>query len=439
MELIFNTNGNEKQKDVCRAWLDPSVTDIVYGGSKGSGKSFLGCSLIFGDAFLHPGTYYFISRTSLTDLRKFTIPSVHEVLGKWGIPQSNYKYNGQDNFFQLSNGSRVYLLAANWQPSDPDYARFGSMQMTRGWIEEAGEFDKGAKNNLAASIGRWKNDVYSLTPKLLQTCNPAKNYLYSDYYRPYKAKELKPWQRFIQAFPEDNKKLPDGYLENLKRTLDKNQKERLLFGNWEFDDDPSVLCDYDAICDAFTNEHVPEVGSVGLSSDIAMQGRDLFVAATWKGNVCRIQSVRQKTTGKEVEQIIREIAIKNSVPRSKIVADSDGLGAYLSGYLEGIKTFHGGSKAKNSIQYANIKSECAYKLAELINKRDICIKCDEKYIDTIKEELGELRAMSVDNDEGKKRIVSKDEMKERLGRSPDFLDTLIMGMYLKLQTEIFIT
>ena len=104
IELVFNTQGNEKQKDVCRAWLNDEVTDIVYGGSKGSGKSFLGCSLIFGDAFMYPDTHYFIARSTLSDLRKFTIPSVYEVFGIWGIKDTMYKYNGQDNCFVLYNG-----------------------------------------------------------------------------------------------------------------------------------------------------------------------------------------------------------------------------------------------------------------------------------------------------------------------------------------------
>ena len=428
MELTFNTNGNEKQKDVARAWLDPTVTDIVYGGSKGSGKSFLGCSLIFGDAFIYAGTHYFISRTSLTDLRKFTIPSVHEVLGKWGIPSHLYSYNGQDNYFSLYNGSKVYLLSANYLPSDPLYMRFGSMQMTRGWIEEAGEFEKAAKNNLAASIGRWKNDVYKLTPKLLQTCNPSKNYLYTDYYRPYRANELPTWQRFIQAFPQDNQMLPDGYLENLSRILDKNQKERLLFGNWEFDDDPTVLCDYDAICDMFTNDHVQKTGDKYISADLAMQGRDRFVAGVWDGNVCDIAIDKSKATGKEIQQDLQNLMINRSVPRSKVVADSDGLGAFLVSYLNGIKEFHGGGKA-NDAEYANIKTECAYKLAELVNKRQIKVICSEEQKARIIEELGVLKSDSVDNDEGKKRIIKKEDMKELLGRSPDYLDMLLMNMY----------
>ncbi len=435
MELIFNTNGNEKQKDVARAWLNSSVTDIVYGGSKGSGKSFLGCSLIFGDAFLHPNTYYFIARSSLTDLRKFTIPSVHEVLNHWGIPPTMYTYNGQDNFFQLKNGSRVYMLSANYLPSDPLYMRFGSMQMTRGWIEEAGEFEKAAKNNLAASIGRWKNDTYKLTPKLLQTCNPAKNYLYSDYYRPYKDGSLDPWKRFIQAFPQDNKMLPDGYLENLNRTLDRNQKERLLFGNWEFDDDPTVLCDYDAICDAFTNDHIRPTGDKSISADLAMQGRDRFVAGVWDGDVVEIALDKTKATGKEIQQALQQLMVTHGVPRSKTVADSDGLGAYLESYLNGIKEFHGGAKA-NDAEYVNLKSECAYKLAEKINKRLIKIICSDEQKQRIIDELSVLKSDSVDNDEGKKRIIKKDQMKELLGRSPDYLDMLLMRQVFDVRTKM---
>lgn len=432
MELIFNTNGNEKQKEVARAWLDPNVADIVYGGSKGSGKSFLGCSLIFGDALLYAGTHYFISRTSLTDLRKFTIPSIYEVLNAWGVPSHMYSYNGQDNFFLLKNGSKVFLLDAKFLPSDPLFMRFGSMQMTRGWIEEAGEFQKDAKNNLNASIGRWKNGVYNLPPKLLQTCNPAKNYLYSDYYRPHKEGSLPEWRRFIQAFPQDNKQLPDGYLENLNRTLDRNQKERLLYGNWEFDDDPTVLCDYDAICDAFTNKHVQPTGVTAISADLAMQGRDKFIAGVWDGMVCRLAIDQPKSTGKTIQDDLQKLMIDYGVPRSRTVADSDGMGSYLASYLNGIKEFHGNGKAIDA-EFANIKAECAYKLAEKINKREIYIICTDEQRTRIIEELSVLKADSVSNDEQRKRIIKKDIMKELLGRSPDYLDMLIMRMIFEVQ------
>ena len=90
MEIVFDTHGNERQKECVAAWLNPDILDIVYGGSKGSGKSYLGVSLIFGDALIYPGTFYFIARKKLNDLRKYTIPSIYEVFEHWGITKEYY-------------------------------------------------------------------------------------------------------------------------------------------------------------------------------------------------------------------------------------------------------------------------------------------------------------------------------------------------------------
>ena len=435
MQIVFDTYGNEKQKQVCRHWLDDTATDIVYGGSKGSGKSYLGCSLIFGDAFTYPGTFYFIARKQLIDLRKYTIPTIYEVFEHWGITREYYRYNGNDNYFDLHNGSRVYLIDAKYMPTDPLYQRFGSMQMTRGWIEEAGEFTFDAKSNLQASIGRWKNDVYNLKGKLLQTCNPAKNYLYSDYYKKNKDGTLETWKKFVQAYPNDNKRLSSGYLENLGRILTKNQKERLLFGNWEYDDDPDLLVDYDAVCDCFTNEYAT-TGQKCISADLAMKGRDRFVSGYFNGNIATVEIDKPKATGKEIEEDLSRLMKLRGVGRSQTVADSDGLGAYLESYLNGIKEFHGGATATDRKTYFNLKSECAYKLAEKIMKRELRIICTEEQAEKIKEELMLLKAENIDTDTAKKRIISKEKMKEIIGRSPDYLDILIMGMYFEVKPII---
>ena len=281
-KIQFNSNGNEKQKLCWKAWNDNEVTDIVYGGAKGGGKSYVGASIIFADALMYPETHYFIARDSLSDLRKYTIPTIYEVFVNWGLGMQYITFNGMDNYFKLYNGSKVFLLDAAYQPRDPLFQRFGSMQMTRGWIEEAGEFKEAAKNNLSASIGRWKNKEFGLKPKLLQTCNPAKNYLYTEYYKKYKDGKMEPYKRFIQAFPTDNKMLAPEYLENLNRILSKNEKERLLFGNWEYDDDPTSLIDYDKIVDIFTNSFVPK-GAKYITADIARLGGDRIVIIEWEG------------------------------------------------------------------------------------------------------------------------------------------------------------
>jgi hypothetical protein len=435
MILKFDTNGNEKQKEVAKLWLDNDVSDIVYGGSKGSGKSYLGVNLIFGDAFTYPETFYFIARKQLIDLRKYTIPTIYEVFSNWGVTDKYFTYKGNDNYFILYNGSRVYLLDARYMPTDPLYQRFGSMQMTRGWIEEAGEFTLEAKTNLQASIGRWKNDIYKLKPKLLQTCNPAKNYLYSEYYKKHKENNLEQWKRFVQALPTDNKKLPHDYLLNLERTLTKNQKERLLYGNWEFDDDPDLLVDYDAVCDCFTNDHVKSTKRKVISADLAMKGRDRFVAGSWDGMICRVAIDKVFSPAKEIESDLKSLMLKDGVGRSQTVADSDGLGAYLESYINGIKEFHGGASANNINEYANLKSECGYKLAEKINNRELKIICTAEQEESIKDELMMLKSLNPDIDTNKKRIISKEQMKAILGHSPDYLDMLIMGMYFEVKPQ----
>ena len=391
--------------------------------------------MIAGDALTYPETFYFIARKAAADLVRYTIPSIYEVFTHWGITENYYHFNGQYNFFELYNKSRIYLIDAKYNPSDPMYERFGSMQMTRGWIEEGGEIIREAKTNLQASIGRWKNDVYKLAPKLLITCNPSNNFLYTDYYKPWKENKLPPWRRFVKALPQDNKTLPDTYIEGLLQNLTQSQIERLVFGNWEYDDDPNCLVDYDAVCDMFSNEFVLPTGNRFISTDLAGKGRDSWVVGTWDGMVCRIPIAKGFSEGKEMEEKIAKLATGLKVPRSSIVSDADGLGFYLESYLKGIREFHGGQSAIDSKTYKNIKSECAFKLAELINKRQIHIICSPEVQEKIKQEMTVLKSKNTNSAEQKRELISKDTMKQLLGRSPDFLDMLIMRMIFEIKPK----
>lgn len=431
MKLTFDTNGNEKQKEVCKYWLDDTVSDIVYGGSKGSGKSYLGASLIFGDAFIYPQTHYFIARKKLNDLRKFTIPTIHEVFENWNLSSNYYKYNGQDNYYELYNGSKVFLLEAKYLPSDPQYMRFGSMQMTRGMIEEAGEFERDAKENLEASIGRWKNDKYNLAGKLLQTCNPSKNYLYKDYYIKNKKGELESFKKFVQAFPEDNKMLDKGYLENLNRILSKNAKERLLKGNWEYDDDPNALCDYENILAIFENDHVPKERKY-ITCDVARMGSDKAVIMVWDGfNVIELYEYAiSKIT--DIQNAIKGLREKHQIPKHLCIADEDGVGGGVVDNLK-INGFVNNSKALNQENYVNLQTQCCYKLAEMINENKINIECEltNKQKEDIIEELEQLKTYDSDK-EGKLKILPKEKIKENIGRSPDYRDTLMMRVWFEI-------
>jgi hypothetical protein len=441
MKLTLDTCDNEKQLACAHTWREnDQVTDIVYGGAKGGAKSYTGAALILMDAFFYPQTHYFIARDSLTDLRKFTIPTIFEVLKNFGISHKSVNYNGQDNFFRLNNGSKIFLIDAKYLPSDPLYQRFGSMQMTRGWIEEAGEFKEAAKNNLAASIGRWKNDVYRIPGKLLQTCNPAKNYLYTDYYKKWKEGRLEPYKAFIQAFPQDNKKLPGGYIENLQRILAKNEKERLLNGNWEYDDDPSVLMEFDKILEVFKNE-VP-TGKKFITVDVARLGGDKIVLIEWNGWNGKVRWFQKQTLDKTVE-IIEEARIRMGISPKEVIADEDGLGGGVvdfgkyKGFVNNSSAlpsptavYQDGKKPKEN--YDNLKSQCYFRLSERVNKNEIFLQCGDVEKEWIIEELEQVKQKSLDSDL-KKGVIPKDKVKEMIGRSPDFADAIMMREYFELK------
>jgi hypothetical protein len=450
MEIEFKTR-NEKQISAAEAWLDDLIEEILYGGAKGGGKSFLGASLIFGDALIYPETHYFIARKEGIDLRKFTIPTIGEVFKKgWKINPDDYmKFNGQDSYYQLHNGSRVYLIACKDIPSDPLFERFGSMQMTRGWIEEGGEVPESAKNNLWLSIGRWNNVEYNLKKKLLITANPKKGWMKRDFVDPWKQGSLPSSRIFIPAFATDNTYLSPDYLETLRSQKDKVSRQRLWEGDWEYDDDKDSLITFDSLTDCFSNT-ITKDGERYMTVDVARKGVDTTAVTIWDG--LEIESIDQfeKQATNVTEQKIKDLAAAKRIPYSHIIIDEDGIGGGVVDHLMGVKGFVANStpiptaekirekqeklqhQCVPNLNFKNLKAQCGWKLAELINEHKIAFKVPE-WRDTIIEELTAiLRDREVDGD-GKKQLVKKDKAKQDLnGRSPDIGDTILMRAWFEL-------
>lgn len=451
MELTFKTK-NPKQLLASQYWIDDITEEILYGGGKGGGKSYLGVSLIFGDALIYPETHYFIARQELTDLRKFTIPTIHEVFKNWGLKIDEYAtFNGQDNVFTLYNGSKVYLLPCKEIPSDPMYERFGSMQMTRGMIEEGGEVAEQAKANLWLSIGRWKNGEFNLKKKLLITANPKKGWMKRDFVDPYFKGYIAPTRKFVQALASENPYLPQDYVKSLAEIKDVVTRQRLAEGNWDYDEDKDSLISFDALTDTFTNT-ITKDGKKYLIVDVARLGQDSTVMAFWDGlELYKVEQFHKQDTAVTVQKI-KDFASVERIPYSNILIDSDGIGGGVVDHLFGVKPFVANSTPLPTVaqvrmkqskiitdltpktNFTNLKAQCAFKLAELINEHKISFKTPD-YRDVIMEELTALlRQKDVDSD-GKLKIIPKEDVKAVLGRSPDIGDTLIYRAWFELVKE----
>lgn len=406
------------------------VTEVLYGGGARGGKSAFGCIWQILRRITLPGSVGLVCRERLTNLKDTTLKTMWEMLKMMHL-EGVVKYNEVKCIMTFPNGSEILFRELVYLPRDPEFDRIGSLAITDLFVDEAQQISEKAisvlkgrfslLNGVKADGTKWHT-----IPKALYTCNPKRNWIYNDFVKPAKEGILPNHRKFIKALPIDNPYVDRSYIDNLLKA-DKVTVQRLYFGNFEYDDDPSVLCDYDAINDLFTNDHIKPVGAHSGSADIAGKGHDRFVAGSWVGNVCYIKIDTDYSPGKEVETQLKEMMINDSIPRSLMVVDADGVGSFLESYLNGIKEFHGNGRPLDS-RYANLKAECAYKLADLINKRAIKIVCTQEQRERIMDELGALKMADVDNDLKKYDIIKKEVMKIILGHSPDYLDMLIMSM-----------
>lgn len=376
---------------------------------------------------------------------------------KWGLKSKiHYKYvagqeskvvfsNGPDQSRPWEGGSEFVLMDLAPSPSDPNYERLGSLEFTGAFIEEASEVEEKAKEVVRTRIGRHLNDEYGLIPKLLLTCNPHKGYLYIQFYKPWKAGKLTSDKAFIRALVTDNPHVSKHYHESLKKIKDPILRARLLTGDWEYADDEWALFIYDALTDLFTNT-VDESDQKYIVADIARFGPDKAVIQVWEGLKVTKTVIYEKSAMPTLETEILVLAQQERVPMSHVLADEGGIGGGVVDHLKckGFvsnaapiepKTDREKKEVEYKVNYQNLRTQCFYELAEKVNDRLVRIETESVTIknETI-EELEQIRAIDVDKD-AKLRIISKEDIKLALGRSPDFADTLMMRMYFEIKPE----
>lgn len=421
---------------------DKTTNEVLFGGGAGGGKTLLGCYWQLKQRLKYPNTRGLIGRAVLKTLKETTLVSFFQVAKMQGLTAGlHYKYNGQMSQIELFNGSVILLKDLYAYPSDPNFDELGSLEITDAFIDEANQIEDKARNIIKSRI-RYQLDENELVPKILYTCNPAKNWTYQEFYKPQLDGSISENKRFIASLIDDNPFISKHYKQNLL-TLDTVSKERLLFGNWEYSNDPSTLIDYDKILDAFSSSFVP-TGPHYITCDVARFGSDSTVIGVWDGYRVKLHQYKGKSVV-EVADIIKAFQIEHQVPSSQIVVDEDGVGGGVVDILRCKGFVNNSSPLENPItrqkeNFDNLKSQCYYKLAEMINDSKLYINASGTMKEKIIEELEQVKQKSVDND-GKKGIIPKDKVKALIGRSPDFSDALAMRMIFeytpKFQVSVF--
>lgn len=419
----------KKQNNAIYYLKDSITQELLYGGAAGGGKSALGCLWLIENCQRYPGSRWLMGRSKLKTLKETTLATFFELCSKLDI-FDQFHYNDNKGLITHNNGSEILLKDLFLYPSDPNFDALGSLEITGAFIDECNQIVFKAWQIVKSRI-RYKLHEFNLIPKILGSCNPAKNWVYNTFYKPSKDSSLPDYRKFIQALPTDNPHLHPSYLQSLLN-LDNNSKQRLYYGNWEYDDDPSALISFEKISNVFTNNFVP-TGTGFISADIARYGSDTTTIILWNG--LRAESVKRlvKKNTVWVSSEIEELRQLHNIPLSNIIVDEDGVGGGVVDQLK-CKGFVNNSSPVNGENFNNLKSQCYFKLAELINKDSIFVNCKDADIKSLlSEELEQVKQYNMDKDT-KKQVMPKDKVKELIGRSPDISDALMMRMFYEVKT-----
>ena len=228
--------------------------------------------------------------------------------------------------------------------------------------------------------------------------------------------------------------------------MDAASKKRLHDGDWNFDDNPYALFEYSNILGMFTNEFIKPTNENYMTCDIAYTGSDVFVIGIWSGLVLKKIIAIDKIDDVLVSKKIHELRLEYRVPIKNVVYDADGLQTFTrnaskAGNLVGAVNFHNGARPiiiqgqdeKQTENFKNLKAQCYYYLSEAVKDNTIYIQ-DLTFKKQIIEELEQINRLPMD-DEGKFALEKKEEIRTRLGRSPDFADMIMMRMFFELQPK----
>lgn len=259
------------------------------------------------------------------------------------------------------------------------------------------------------------------------------------------------WQSF-KFTTADNPHIPREELVKAKQELDASTYQQEILA--EYVEDAGALFRYSSIIDTFSNA-ITKSPEKYLIIDVADDGADKTKFSFWEG----LEEYRRETfQGLNSEAVIaqtREYQGQERIPMSQTLVDAIGVGAAVasSSLLDGIIGFKGSYapiRTEESIvalpnvhyikeaplvtDYRNLRSQCIFTLAGLVNTHKIASRVTGRDKENIIEELSVYQDVS--KGDGKKLATPKEDVSALIGRSPDDSDLWQMRMYFEIRAKL---
>lgn len=395
---------------------------VLYGGAKGGGKSWFLCIWMFLMALKNRGNKLFFCRRRSVDFTNTTLET-----WKKSIPSDLYRINEQKKKIFIIPSNSVIDYGGLDDPlliQSLNSAEYGNIG-----IDQAEEIEQDSFGMIRGTLRHKLADGSFPNFHVRLTANPAQCWL-KDYF----ILNPQPETRFIPALPTDNPNLPKSYVNNLKEAF-KNRPQLLaayLYGSWD------DLAGHDICIQGRWIEEAKSRRKNGTAikriivNDPARFGDDENVIYVMEndGRVSYIVDqifLEHKST---MDTAGRLAALRRKHDAQIIAVDVGGIGAGVVDALYELKepVLSINSSSKPTVEhkqgkYFNLRSQLWMEAGERFSSGEVVVDSDI----TLCGQLASTKFNYTGN--GKIQVESKDDIKKRLGRSPDRADAFIMGLF----------
>jgi len=426
-----------------RQWLaweelhKPEVEELLYGGAKFGGKSVFGCLWMYLECYeiarhfwpekapAKPVCVGWMGRKVAKHFKETTLDTWYQV-----IPTKRFIAKDDPPNFVI--GGRV-MIRTGGLDSREDLEKFQGAAFARVFIDQAEETNR---EDIAAlrTAAKWRLLIggQKVQGKMLFTANPAQGWLKEDFIQ-----KPKPNQRFIQALPKDNPYTPEEYYQTIKDAYAHKPEliEAYLNGSWEAFEGANQQIKSEWL-QAAKERSRSGVYKRFLACDPARFGDDKCVILLMEdGDIAE----------KVIMPYCRTTEISNRMARMSkangdIVCVVESIGADIgAGVIDeliqlGVETiqYNPAAEARDSKHYYNCRAE-AWDLAAKCLSRGVmpnsntvlCLTnpCADITL------TNQLCAPTYQYRGEKLLIESKDEIKKRLGCSPDEGDAYVAALW----------
>jgi len=299
--------------------------------------------------------------------------------------------------------------------------KFNSAEYAFFAIDQAEETNRDEISVLKGSL-RLTINGEKLDYKELYTANPRQCWLRDDFILEPLAGNV-----FVPALPRDNPHLPDNYSQTLIDAFGYRPELLAAYmeGDWSQVEGEAqvILQKWLNICKGHTSLLQGRI----ISCDPARFGDDKTIILVMDGTEILERDEMGYCRTTEISSKLAELSRKyNNIP---IVVDEIGIGGgvcdELYKYGRQVIPFNGAEKAENAEKFYNKRAEAWWELAERLCKYE----CGCMYMARYPELIKQLTIPTYEFRNGKILIEGKEDIKSRLGYSPDDADCYVMGVW----------